>query len=54
MSKEQRSDADRDRRDPVTDARLGLRDETVHDFDAPGGFGDLRHSLTTHWKVQQR
>ena len=54
MSKEQRSDAGRDRRDPVTDARPGRSDETAHGFDVPGGFGDLRHSLTTHWKVQQR
>jgi hypothetical protein len=38
----------------TSDARPGLSDETARNFDVPGGFGDLRHSLTTHWKVQQR
>lgn len=38
----------------ASDARPGPSDETARNFDVPGGFGDLRHSLTTHWKVQQR
>lgn len=39
---------------PATDVRPGLSGAAALNIETPGGFGDLRHSLTIRWMVQQR